>query len=1043
MQLQHSVSLCFIFSLLSLHSQAQDAAQDEIKANLVILKQSSDYSDRKKAVNKLKSLHIQDPDVAIELGHALDVEREDTNKHEVLGVLESMGEAAKPAAEQLQKMAIFDHSIFVRKRAAGILGKLGESGKKAALDFAKILTDKSQEDLQVYALEAFGAMGESKKGAISFLEKAVSEAAPEQKQVLALALAQTGQQPSQALVQELNQMLSSKWLWLSEQAISAIGSLGEFSRPFHSKLLEMALKNPDTHTNSKVMESLWRINILTPEIRAQILAGLRSRDKKINRSTLRLVKVMAGKLKGDPELSKKITQELFRLTLETQEESILDDLAAAFSNLVNQSEQVLHLLVQAQNPKLNSEYRCKMLSLLMTFHEQMEQVAPALASLALYDKNRSVREKAHDFFYKMEATRLSDEDGVKIFVMNKKNLPILAQALKSENWEIRLRALNISWDYTFSEDEIKDLLIPLLKDKKASIRDTVVLVLGKKFKSADCIPLLTTALHDPYPDVRANAAVALASLYRNKISLVKEVVPELVHALDDSYDKVRESVVCAISTIGDEGGLSAPKIVKMAMDAKDLSPRMVAIGALARLGDSAKSVLPHLFLDLQSSYRERRERAVQVLSSMKNLSENILGHVIGLLMDPKISTNVRSAARQVLEEHLGGKREEISEVNKLLKSALQNASTQNKNLCEILCGLVEKRTLWDQNDSVPAWSSLSTVPWKGALLSLEALFLVQAAPYCEKIRDLVSEIKSNLLQASKECSTDFKSQYFPEIRTLYRNLLLMLQPGSAIPWSSAEIYAKIFYLQLQRSMQLPKIEIEKTEHSLEKDLENYKDKIRGKQGGSAFNTFALSAALIADPTPPDAALEALRQVYPGLQDPMDIPYHVSLGLVNSKNMEGANGRAVLFYLALLTKDRSSPVDYRKHLIDALKFYDQQMPRLMAHVLLTGFHQYTDANNAPYYFYASIPYVTAAIQMLSKNATGDELKELEKMRESITKQLLFFLTEDGTFVPESAAEGDYQSSPAYVNPLAGLALLPLLQDSCNGTPAGSLGILGGE
>lgn len=84
--------------------------------------------------------------------------------------------------------------------------------------------------------------------------------------------------------------------------------------------------------------------------------------------------------------------------------------------------------------------------------------------------------------------------------------------------------------------------------------------------------------------------------------------------------------------------------------------------------------------------------------------------------------------------------------------------------------------------------------------------------------------------------------------------------------------------------------------------------------------------------------------------------------------------------------------------------------------------------APYYLYSTIPYQTAAIELLLEEKKPEEKKLLEQMREETRRAILSLVREDGQFYgPE------YESSPGYVNPLFGLALIPLAKD-CATTPS---------
>jgi len=80
--------------------------------------------------------------------------------------------------------------------------------------------------------------------------------------------------------------------------------------------------------------------------------------------------------------------------------------------------------------------------------------------------------------------------------------------------------------------------------------------------------------------------------------------------------------------------------------------------------------------------------------------------------------------------------------------------------------------------------------------------------------------------------------------------------------------------------------------------------------------------------------------------------------------------------------------------------------------------------APYYFYAAFENVSRAIEELWISADPDEKKELAWTKEQLQNVLLAQLQPGGLFAPHEGSS--YSYAPAYINPMAGLALLPLVQ-----------------
>ncbi len=107
-------------------------------------------------------------------------------------------------------------------------------------------------------------------------------------------------------------------------------------------------------------------------------------------------------------------------------------------------------------------------------------------------------------------------------------------------------------------------------------------------------------------------------------------------------------------------------------------------------------------------------------------------------------------------------------------------------------------------------------------------------------------------------------------------------------------------------------------------------------------------------------------------------------------------------------------------------------------------QHRQMSMAPYYFYPSVTYVTAGLRMLNK---APELKEKFKDLQKQVAILLhhLFQEKNSSFLPmggENYDATEYFSSPSYSNPLAGLALLPLIEKGCtfDAPPESMLGIL---
>jgi hypothetical protein len=103
---------------------------------------------------------------------------------------------------------------------------------------------------------------------------------------------------------------------------------------------------------------------------------------------------------------------------------------------------------------------------------------------------------------------------------------------------------------------------------------------------------------------------------------------------------------------------------------------------------------------------------------------------------------------------------------------------------------------------------------------------------------------------------------------------------------------------------------------------------------------------------------------------------------------------------------------------------------------------------PFFFlhaemHPGLPYATSALRLLLRDPStppGDA-DALRKVSANLHKKSLAMFQDNGLFQPMGVLE--YFSSPGYVNPLAGLALLPLLEEYDGTKVNPSLGILEGH
>jgi hypothetical protein len=188
-------------------------------------------------------------------------------------------------------------------------------------------------------------------------------------------------------------------------------------------------------------------------------------------------------------------------------------------------------------------------------------------------------------------------------------------------------------------------------------------------------------------------------------------------------------------------------------------------------------------------------------------------------------------------------------------------------------------------------------------------------------------------------------------------------------------------------------------------------------------------------------------------DPLSIPYTVSDKAGRSAPKEdpkeeegkttprGASGRAIPFYLALYLNgagDEATKAVYRDRLIASLEQFRDHLKSLESQIPREGTHVGPDGL-APYFYYPNMIYATAATKLLlERGRLSDNNQEtVRQVRIALKQSLLERIQKDNLFQAHNPRE--YPSSPGYVNPLAAIAAIPLL-NACGGIDVKSLGII---
>ncbi len=384
--------------------------------------------------------------------------------------------------------------------------------------------------------------------------------------------------------------------------------------------------------------------------------------------------------------------------------------------------------------------------------------------------------------------------------------------------------------------------------------------------------------------------------------------------------------------------------------------------------------------------------------------------------------------------------------------------------------------------------------WEFAMRSLGVLFMAKAAPYCPEAKKRFLEIQNKWLTAPevkpselpKEDATIFdvapvgeqEEKKKEDEAAAYLNAALAeikvgldaeavarleafaknaaVRTSNGPPRDAPTVYGKLFYAlflrEMQRNTALSSQDqkrvaqaIQADEQSLNGDLGKFERAQRGVDG-SLFNTYLLSSTILALPIPADGALKKLDHLIATAPSPATLPYDIESERGNDRS--GA-ARSVVAQLAgyLKAPDAQKKEAQQRKLEFVLNNYLNHVPSLQDHVSYNAVHTGFDGL-APYYYYPSIPYAAAALRKLEHDATDPKLKtQRQEDLQELYGGLLEMLEKDRVFrslgqnntanKSEGLAEEEqpqgkrtYDSSPAYVNPLAGLAIVAMV-DSCDG------------
>ena len=387
--------------------------------------------------------------------------------------------------------------------------------------------------------------------------------------------------------------------------------------------------------------------------------------------------------------------------------------------------------------------------------------------------------------------------------------------------------------------------------------------------------------------------------------------------------------------------------------------------------------------------------------------------------------------------------------------------------CEAACKTAESYAYWAQKRylSNPEYRH-TAVSWEFALNSLGMLFLLKSAPYCEKVKPIAHQLVKHYFP--KRSTDEFPK---PKNTSGFGGIQELAKTSRAITRDHKDFdkilaYGKLFYILLMREIgaqskgekpvltgvDLTQVEEELAlmEASIENELEGFKNpkslqdegngiyepknfqSMVNSHTGSYFETFMMSMTKLVVPLPKDAS-ELMDKVLAGSLEeadgPLNLVYGFGRGYSPSKaNPRGAAARAVPFHLSyyLEAKTADEKVQYADYLFQALENHNKHSGSMIFHIARNQTHRpngYSEYDGiAPYYYYPSTPAVSLSYKVLKEDPAVSEEKKakLEKMEVEYLRKLRMLANRESRFL--ELGTDRYPSSPSYVNPLAGLALL---------------------
>ena len=639
-------------------------------------------------------------------------------------------------------------------------------------------------------------------------------------------------------------------------------------------------------------------------------------------------------------------------------------------------------------------------------------------------------------------------------------LKTVSQKMDDPHKMIRINAIHI-----VGEKNIPKLGEIVAGDSDADVRSAAAFVMGRlagfpgfpgfEDKKREVVPMLRERLKsDESSNVRLMAALALSQFYAHgnvgDTETLDAALDRLLHDQDaDVRRQLRGIFVFGRRESKKETFPYFEKLVDAALKGKPIereraSSEIIALSEIPGMtGRDLFQILSEKIDDPDPAIKAKVEEFLNRMGGdFKSLPLPVL---VKKLNDSDASVQ-EEAAISLEKERAYLAEDEEKELRDLIKYELVRKKPPAVTpVCEALCRLYENPMKWFRSgEYLPPYFSPS---YRSALKSLGALFLLKGAPYCGKkpseidMKDIHSFMASALYGEKKEEETPCPPS------NPFQSLNDFLSPF--LEWSRPEgsygVYGKLFSLLFLQELlsntpdgknedkkegtEKKELEekISKIKKSLEKDIE-IADQLRPSEiHGSLFASHLLTTTELAAPT--SKGIDFVRKII-NPEDPLSLAYSLESEMERSsyRDPKGSVGSVIQAHLVLYKEEPDVPL-HRENLKKALALYRDQFPFLMMQLKRKGAHV-GPYDLAPYYLYTSIPYATAALNLLLRDARPEEKEELLSIKEELKEMLLGLIQEDGLFQPDPFL-------PGYHNPMGGLALLPLAEAECQPAPAAKI------